>query len=148
MSNRPKPPEEVILVGYWLTEARTTLQGAYEGKEPPYNGDPVAYAFAYLTSAVAAVPAARESLSDELKNNGMSPSNGLYDIRRACQQLQALAGAQNRNDMEVQEVSDLIGRGHEKLARMLSRMGFAQITDADFARLRKELDLAGGGGSR
>lgn len=139
-------PDNVIEVGYWLTEARTALQGT----EGPYGGDSVAWAFAYLTSAVSSVPAAREALNEKLANRQMWPSEGLLDVTNACRSLAKLVGTYPINPMDLDAVEHTIGSAHQKLARMLSRMGYEPITDADFERLVDDEDrnLPGGGGGR
>ncbi len=140
MTDRPKAPEPVIIVGYWLTEARTTLQAA----QSAYGSDYVVQGLAYLTSAYAAVPAARAALADKLENRQMWPSDGLADIMEACIALAKLPS----DTMELSLIEHMIGRGHQKLAVMLHRMGFEPITNADFQALRDEHGFPGGGGGR
>lgn len=144
MTERKPAPKEVMIVGYFLTEARTALSGETE----PYNGSALAYGYAYLTSAVNAVPAARAALAEDLKNRQMWPSDGLHDLDVACIELQRLIGEEYVAPMRQRAVSNLIGRGHQKLARMLARLGFLPITDDDFRKLADTENLPGGGGGR
>ena len=144
MNERKTAPEEVMIVGYFLTEARTALAG----ETSPYDGNALAYGYAYLTSAVNAVPAARASLSRELESRQMWPSNGLHDLDVACIEIQRLIGEEYVAPMRQRAVANLIGRGHQKLAEMMFKLGFNPITNADFKKLRRKLDLPGGGGGR
>lgn len=143
-TERKRAPEEVMIVGYFATEARHAFADTTE----PYGGDTIAYGYAYLTSAVNAVPAARLSLERDLKNRGMWPSDGLYDLDVSCEMAKQLAGQEYVSPMARRKVSNLIGRGHQKLARMMARLGYAEITDEDFTKLRRTHNLPGGGGGR
>ena len=140
-----KPPIEVIKVGYWLTEARTTLQGA----EGPYDGNSVAWGFAYLTSAVAAIEPAKKALESKLENRQTTVSAGLRLIRSACRDLASVVGQPSVNSMLVDEIADAIGEGHYELSRAIRRLGFDPVTNEDFDALRAPEDkLPGGGGGR
>lgn len=144
MTDRKKAPVEVIKVGYFLTEARTALSG----ETTPYDGSGLAYGYAYLTTAVNSVDAARTALARDLKNRQMLPSAGLYDIDQACAQVQELIGQDYVAPMRQRAVANLIGRGHQKLARMLSVLGYEPITDDDFRKHARAQGWPGGGGGR
>ena len=140
-----KPPAEVVLVGYWLTEARTALRLA----QGPYDGNAIAWGFAYLTSAVAAIEPAREALEAQLENRQTIVSDGEQEILDACQALAGVVGSAYPDLMEVKRISAQIGKGHFKFARAMGRLGFDPITNEDFDALRApEEKLPGGGGGR
>ncbi len=144
MSDRRTAPDDVIIVGYYLTEARH----AFAGSTDPYNGNRVAYGYAYLTSAMERVEDARAALADDLENRSMWPADGLYDLDQACNMAREIVGLEIILEIHSRPVANLIGRGHLKLAKMLSRLRYKPITDADFERVRDEYNLPGGGGGR
>lgn len=138
-------PDEIIIVGYFLKEAREALRTGAAGG---YGGNYVARAYWYLTEVFEREPAGRQALLDA--QNGflqMMPSPGLLLATEACQLLESYIG--NHSDhMDLMRVQHMIGSAHMELAMMLKSLHYRTITDADLERVRIEHNLPGSGGGR
>ena len=144
-SSKPKAPDEVMIVGYFLKESREALRTKTEN----YGGNYVARAFWYLTESVERLPAALDALRNDspVRFQEMLPSKGMFHITRACQRLASYIG-NGGDSMVLANIEYEIGSGHIELSKMMRHLRFQTITDEDLADIKDRYDLPGGGGGR